>query len=651
MAATTIGEIQVIAKIDTSQYKKGAGEIDQTNKKMEQSGSKTTTRLNSGFNKAAKVGIAAIGVATAAAGALIFKNIGGAVERVDKLVAFPKVLKSLGASSEEAAAATDKLSKKLIGLPTSLSDGTAGVQRLVTAGLTVPKATDAFLGLNNALLASGAQAPQVESTMLQLTQALSRGKFEAQEWNSITANMPVLLGALQKSTGKSTEELKEMFKQDPQALMDKIIELNKKGGEGFESLEETARNATGGIGTAFRNLDNGIQRAMENVVRKLGDGNLEKGQKKISGAIDKISKAASDGIAKVGDFIGAIAADPDKLKATGIALSGFLALGIIELSKSLLGFVANPVVLGILALAGAFYLVATNWDKIKETLQPLIDLFKKFWEFIKPFRELIADQFAQAWEDLTKAFDDVKKSIAPMMPTLKLIGQIIGGVVLVVIGLFIAGLVITAAWIARLIGWIARFIGWFVKAGVETGRFIGNFVNTVRLGFQTAWNWITRTFGNIGKWFSDKFNGVKNTVINIFNNIVNFVKGIPGKIVNMFKNVGTSIGNAIKSALNSLLNLPLKVPSINIGGKKFGGQTIIPKLAEGGIISSATLAVVGEGREPEAVIPLSKLDKMLRNAGDTSGGKSATINQYNTVNTEVDMNVVNRQLTWEMNRA
>lgn len=49
-----------------------------------------------------------------------------------------------------------------------------------------------------------------------------------------------------------------------------------------------------------------------------------------------------------------------------------------------------------------------------------------------------------------------------------------------------------------------------------------------------------------------------------------------------------------------------------IGGSHFGvNLPTIPALAEGGIVTKATMALVGEGKEHEAVIPLSKLDKLV----------------------------------------
>lgn len=42
-----------------------------------------------------------------------------------------------------------------------------------------------------------------------------------------------------------------------------------------------------------------------------------------------------------------------------------------------------------------------------------------------------------------------------------------------------------------------------------------------------------------------------------------------------------------------------------------GGEGSIPAMAEGGIVTGPTLALIGEGRESEAVIPLSKLNSMM----------------------------------------
>jgi len=83
-----------------------------------------------------------------------------------------------------------------------------------------------------------------------------------------------------------------------------------------------------------------------------------------------------------------------------------------------------------------------------------------------------------------------------------------------------------------------------------------------------------------------------------------------------------TIFNGIASAWNNTVGkLSFKLPSWvpGIGGKGFDMPNI-PMLANGGIVNSPTLALIGE-RGPEAVIPLSG-----PNAGAGMGGNNVTIN-------------------------
>lgn len=78
--------------------------------------------------------------------------------------------------------------------------------------------------------------------------------------------------------------------------------------------------------------------------------------------------------------------------------------------------------------------------------------------------------------------------------------------------------------------------------------------------------------------------------------------------------------NGAISAMNGIsVQIPEWVPGV--GGQTFGvSLPQIPQLAEGGIATSSTLAQIGEGGEPEAVIPLSKLPSLLGTAGGGFGG-------------------------------
>ena len=103
-------------------------------------------------------------------------------------------------------------------------------------------------------------------------------------------------------------------------------------------------------------------------------------------------------------------------------------------------------------------------------------------------------------------------------------------------------------------------------------------------------------------------------------------------------NIAKAPINAVISAINWVIDkingisvtIPSWVPII--GGTTLGFNIpTIPTLAEGGIATSATLAEIGEGAEPEAVLPLSKLAEMLDGAGAGDNNDNSTNNQSETI--------------------
>ena len=107
------------------------------------------------------------------------------------------------------------------------------------------------------------------------------------------------------------------------------------------------------------------------------------------------------------------------------------------------------------------------------------------------------------------------------------------------------------------------------------------------------------------EWFRDGIKAIVNTVIGFFAGMVNAAIGAV---------------NAIVSAYNSIPLLPdlPKVPSVpvpQLGGNptQVAGRLGLPRMAQGGIVSSPTLALIGEAG-PEAVVPL---DRMQNGGGIT----------------------------------
>jgi hypothetical protein len=95
--------------------------------------------------------------------------------------------------------------------------------------------------------------------------------------------------------------------------------------------------------------------------------------------------------------------------------------------------------------------------------------------------------------------------------------------------------------------------------------------------------------------------------------------GIADVIFGPFKTAFNAIAKLWNNTIGKLsFTIPSWVPGL--GGKGFDVPDI-PMLAEGGIVTSAQLAMIGE-KGPEAVIPLSKMGSM----GFGGGGANITVN-------------------------
>jgi phage-related protein len=126
------------------------------------------------------------------------------------------------------------------------------------------------------------------------------------------------------------------------------------------------------------------------------------------------------------------------------------------------------------------------------------------------------------------------------------------------------------------------------------------------------------------EWFRNGIKAIVNTVIGFFAGMVNAAIGAV---------------NAIVSAYNSIPLLPdlPKVPNLpvpQIGGTptQVAGRMGLPRMAEGGIVSSPTLALIGEAG-PEAVVPLDRMG--------TGGGVIVNVTGGLSTSAEIGQAVVN----------
>lgn len=276
-------------------------------------GSKGGGQAGKGFASGllAKGGIigAAAAVTTKAMG-VISNSIGSAVGRADQMNNFPKVMKNLGYSSQDAAASIKKISNALDGLPTTSSAMTGMVQQLAPLTSNLDEATDIALAFNNAMLAGGASTMEQENALTQYTQMLSAGKVDMQAWRSIQAAMPGRLNQVAEAmlgAGKNSNDLYEAMKNGSISFDDfnkKVMELNQNGFGKYASFAQQAKDATQGIGTAMENVKNRVAKAVQKVIEAVGVENIAGAINGFSSQFGKVGDAAASMVTGVKGWFG-----------------------------------------------------------------------------------------------------------------------------------------------------------------------------------------------------------------------------------------------------------------------------------------------------------------------------------------------------------
>lgn len=313
------------------------------------------------------------------------EHIGSAVNRLDTLKNYPRVMQSLGFSSQEASSSITKMSDRLQTLPTRLDDMTNTVKGIAVITKDLDLATDAGLALNDMLLASGSNQMICNAAMEQFRQMLSKGKPDMQDWKSLMQAMPGQIDQLAKSMLGANATANDLYEAlggggkkatiSMDQLLHAMVKLDKNGGGSLTSFQAQAAEATGGINTSMSNLSNAFTKGLTSIMDAIG-------QKNIAGFLNSL-KAAVDftfrGIADVVKFVAPVFSTLAQSIAAGAASFGLL-LGapiivdaVINAVKGLKTAImalstAHPIILAIsLAVAALTPIVTNMWNSWQES--------------------------------------------------------------------------------------------------------------------------------------------------------------------------------------------------------------------------------------------------------------------------------------------
>lgn len=270
------------------------------------------------------------------------------------------------------------------------------------------------------------------------------------------------------------------------------------------------------------------------------------------------------------------------------------------------------IVAAIAAVIAIIVLCIKHWDEISAAAGKAWDFIKGVWEVVANWInenvvQPIVNFFQGLWQSITEIFSSVKE--------------------------------------------------WFSERFKQAWEGIKNIFSAVGNFFGSVWEAVKKPFNSVVSWFKDVFTKAWQGVKNVFSTGGKIFDGIKDGIADVFK----TVVNGIIGGINKVIKVPFdginkalkSIKGVEIAGfKPFDWiSTIsvpqIPLLAEGGIVDSATLAMVGE-QGKEAIVPLENntewIDKLAAKIGGAGSSAPIVLQVDGKTFAEISINSIN-QLT------
>ena len=321
-----------------------------------------------------------------------------------------------------------------------------------------------------------------------------------------------------------------------------------------------------------------------------------------------------------------------------------LTTAVIEMINTTVPELLPPLIESLIALIptlveGLITLIIILCENLSAIIQPIIDalptIIMSIVNALLNNLPTLINGVIQLVLGIVAATGQIIETLAPMIPDIifaiveaiiAAIPDILEGVWQVVLSLFslmgdcVEGLwgYVTSFWdnVTELFGKVGD---WFYEHVIKP---IGDF-------FKDLWDGIKDIFASVGNFFKETFQKGVDKIKAVFGKITAFFSDVWTKIKNIFSKVGEVVGkaitNTVKKAINAVLSTAVKIingfisainlaisainliPGVNI--KKLS-KLETPQLAKGGVVDTATLALIGE-QGKEAVVPLENNTEWL----------------------------------------
>lgn len=400
-------------------------------------------------------------------------------------------------------------------------------------------------------------------------------------------------------------------------------------------------------GSAFDAAKEGLGWVSDKMQSLSKSGTFEKIGKKIGSTVQtgiKYGKKVLD-VAKrikdsVGDTIRTISAKLEPLRPTfesiqnkAVSLGRKLTDGFTRAGPSIKEFAETYIPKAVEAVAkladkamSFANFIIDHWSFISPILKGVVAGFLAF-KAMKGFNNIVGKvkQFADIFQTIKgiSGFAGKIKGLASAFKGFKGIATLLTspiGQIALVIGAIVAGCILIYKNADKIKAAFSKLGDWIIAKVQPAVDWLNG-----------AADWVGEKWGQAVDFFKNLGPKIEEALKTMGENVKTFFSGIWEGLVDGFKGFINFFIEGINTLINGANKLSFTAPEWvpGLGGKTIGfNLPTIPLLAKGGIATAPTLAMVGEGREHEAILPLSKLQNLIQRAKGTGGG-GGNVYHYN----------------------
>lgn len=579
---------------------------------------------------------------------------------------YETALETLTGSAEEANRIMKQIKVDAKTTPFDVAGLTQANQLLISTGLSGNESRKTILALGNAIAATGGGDDELSRMAVNLQQIKNTGKAAAIDIKQFAYAGIDIYGLLADYLGITKEEAANMT-VTWEDLNGALIHASEEGGKYFGAMTKqsqtfngTFSNAMDSFSQALGSLTQSIMPVITQIIQKVTDW-INKFNELDQGTKNLILK-----IALLVATIGPVLIILGKIISAGSAISGLLS--------SLTGWIANTSV-GLTGFSKVLTTLTGPVGIVIGVITALVGIFIHLFNTNEQFRL----KAQETWNNLVGLFQNT------VMPVIQNIGNLVTNVINTVISILQQLWSFVEPFFTEMFTWLMDFwnntgskifenVMGFVNGLIDLVSMIWNNVISPVIDFlvknlQPAFSVVFGTISGVVQGFGNTIGAIIKSVAGVLKGIIDFITGVfSGNwekawngVKEIFSNIVSGLGNIIKAPINFIISTinglirglnNIKIPDwVPIVGGKGINIPQIPQLAEGGIVDKATLAMIGEGKSAEAVIPLDRtLTKYMAEALKQAGGRndSITVNFYPQKMTDAELdnafNYINKRL-------